>query len=88
MCIKCHTFIAFISINITIFFGAIILVLLLVFVNIRLNNCIFIHLRQFLVNLNIFVILFAKKRNRNIFIFVIAKKVNPNVFVFVFAKQI
>ena len=61
MCNNYHTLIAFISINIYIFywiFGSIILIFVFIFANMSLNNCVCNHICPFLVNPNIFLFVF------------------------------
>ena len=86
MCINLHTFIAFISINISIvcIFGLIIFVFVFLFANISPNNCICIHICPFLVNPNYICICLKNGIQISSYL---PKKFNPNIFVFVLAKN-
>ena len=99
MHINCHSFKAFISINI--FFLARILLFLFVFANISSNTCIHIHIWPVLVNPNIFIFIFVYKMKSKYIYICIHQKIStpkylywyflnlfdPNISVFIFGPE-
>ena len=68
ICIDLHTVRALIYINICNFLIYCVIIFVIVFANISLNNCICINIRPFIVNLNIVIFVFVFKNGIQIYI--------------------